>query len=67
MADLVVPVKTSRLHPRQETLSATVNPQIKLECFGVTLGRNVRMIVKYLLEHFLNIARIIQIVVLAIM
>ena len=66
MVDLVVPVTTFRLHPRQETMLATAYPQIKLECFGATLGRNVR-IVKYLLEHFLNIARIIQIVVVNLM
>ena len=62
MLGLLVLVKIFRLHLKEETLLATVYPQIKMESFGATLGRDVQIVMEVILEHSLNIARIIQIV-----
>ena len=59
---LLVLVKIFRLHLKEETLLATVYPGIKMENSGATLWRDAWIVMRVILEHSLNIARIIQIV-----
>ena len=62
MLGLLVLVKILRLHLREETLSAIVYPEIKVESSGATLWRDAWIVTQVIPEHSLNIARIIQIV-----
>ena len=59
---LLVLVKILRLHLGEETMLATVYPQIKMESSGATLWRDAWIVTQVIPEHSLNIARIIQIV-----